>query len=100
YALSIETIGDIARQKEQFMIHHFGKNGYDMWRRAQGIDNRPVETEQETKSISSETTFTRDVRNGDELRRVLRNLAETVGRRLRENKLSGRTISIKLRWED
>jgi len=100
YALNIETIGDIAHQKEQFMIHHFGKNGYDMWRRARGIDNRPVEPEQEAKSISNETTFTRDVRNGDELRRVLRNLGENVGRRLRKNKLGGRTIYIKLRWSD
>lgn len=100
YALNIETIGDIARQREQFMIHHFGKNGYDMWRRARGIDTRPVEPEQEAKSISNETTFTRDVRNGNELRRVLRNLGESVGRRLRKNKLSGRTIYIKLRWSD
>ncbi len=100
YALNIHTIGDIAQQREQFMIHHFGKNGYDMWRHARGIDNRPVEPDQEAKSISNEITFNQDVRDGDELRRVLRNLAENVGRRLRKNKLSGRTISIKLRWED
>ena len=100
YALNIHTIGDIAQQHEQFMIHHFGKNGYDMWRHARGIDNRPVEPDQEAKSISNEITFNQDVRDGDELRRVLRNLAENVGRRLRKNKLSGRTISIKLRWED
>lgn len=100
YALNIDTIGDIARQKEQFMIHHFGKNGYDMWRRARGIDNRPVETDGETKSISNETTFSRDVRDGDTLRQVLRNLGENVGRRLRAKQLSGKTINIKLRWED
>lgn len=100
YALNIETIGDIARQSEQFMLHHFGKNGYDMRRHARGIDNRPVEPDQEAKSISNEITFSQDVRNRDELRRVLRNLAEKVGRRLRTHQLSGRTISIKLRWED
>ena len=100
YALNIETIGDIAQQKEQFMIHHFGKHGYDMWRRARGIDNRAVETDSEAKSISNETTFVRDVRDGDELRRVIRNLGENVGRRLREKQISGRTINIKLRWED
>lgn len=100
YALNIHTIGDIAQQKEHFMIHHFGKSGYDMWRHARGIDNRAVEPEQEAKSISNEITFNKDVRDGDELRRVLRNLAENVGRRLRKSKISGRTISIKLRWED
>lgn len=100
YALNIETIGDIARQKEQFMIHHFGKHGYDMWRRARGIDTRAVETDGETKSISNEITFVHDVRDGDELRRVIRNLGENVGRRLRAKQINGRTINIKLRWED
>lgn len=100
HALGITRIGDIARQKQQYLVHHFGKHGYDMWRHAQGIDNRPVEPEQETKSISNETTFTRDVRDGEEIRQILRDLAENVGRRLRKNNLSGRTISIKLRWSD
>ncbi|MEM9950957.1 MAG: DNA polymerase IV [Chloroflexota bacterium] len=100
YALSIETIGDIARQNESFMIHHFGKSGYDMWRRAQGIDNRKVNPDSEAKSVSNETTFSRDVRDGEELQRVLRNLAENVGRRLRKKQISGRTINIKLRWDD
>ncbi|MGJ3237862.1 MAG: DNA polymerase IV [Anaerolineae bacterium] len=100
YALNIETIGDIARQREQFMLHHFGKVGYDLWQRAQGIDHRPIETEHDTKSISNETTFAQDVRDKDELRRVLRNLAEKVARRLRDQNLNGRTIQIKLRWSD
>jgi DNA polymerase IV len=71
-----------------------------MLQAARGIDARPVETEQETKSISSETTFNRDERNAEELRRVLRDLAEQVGRRLRQSHLNGRTINIKLRWSD
>lgn len=100
YALGIKTIGDIASQTQQFMMHHFGKNGYDMWRHAQGIDNRSVEPERETKSISKETTFIRDVNDPDELRRVLRKLAEGVGSRLRKNVLSGSTVKLKLRYED
>lgn len=98
--LSIETIGDIAAQKQQFMIHHFGKHGYDMWRHAQGIDNRPVETEHEAKSISKETTFSRDEHNPDELRRVIRLLSEQVGRRVRRDDLRGSTIKLKLRYAD
>lgn len=100
HSLNILTIGDIAAQTQQFMMHHFGKSGYDMWRRAQGIDNRPVEPEREAKSVSKETTFTTDVMDADELRRVLRKLAEGVGSRLRKNDLSGSTIKLKLRYED
>lgn len=99
-SLGITQIGDIAKRNQQYLVHHFGKNGYDMWQHAQGIDNRPVEPEQETKSISNEITFTKDLRNGDELRQVLRDLGENVGRRLRKSNLSGRTIYIKLRWSD
>jgi DNA polymerase-4 len=98
--LGILTIGDIAKQTEKLMVYEFGKVGYDMLQSARGIDARPVEPIQETKSISSETTFNRDERNPEELRRVLRDLAEQVGRRLRQNHLSGRTIFIKLRWSD
>lgn len=99
-ALGIHTIGTIAFQSRDNMVRHFGKHGYDMWRRAQGIDNRPVEPEQEAKSISHETTFAHDLTNGDELVRVLRELVEGVGQRLRKNQLSGKTVFIKLRWSD
>lgn len=99
-ALNIHTIGNIAAQTQQFMLHHFGKQGYDLWRRAQGIDNRPVEPERETKSISKETTFTQDVNDEAELKHVLRQLAEGVGRRLRQSHLAGTTVQIKLRWSD
>lgn len=100
HSLGIIRIGDIAGRSQQYMVHHFGKHGFDMWRHAQGIDNRPVETERETKSISNEITFTKDNRDGEELRQALSNLAENVARRLRKNGLSGRTINIKLRWSD
>ena len=98
--LDIHTIGDIARQTEQFMMHHFGKSGFDFWQRAQGIDTRPVEPEHDAKSISRETTFARDISDRDELQRVLRKLAEDVGRRLRREQISGATIQVKLRWHD
>jgi DNA polymerase-4 len=100
HQLNISTIGDIARQSRQMMMYHFGKHGFDMWRRAQGLDNRPVETDQEAKSYSKETTFSEDTADEDKLRRVLRRLSEQVGRRLRKADLRGSTVKIKLRWSD
>jgi hypothetical protein len=64
------------------------------------IDERPVETEHEAKSISQETTFAKDIDDGEALRQVLRRLSEQVGRRLRRKKLSGTTVKIKPRWAD
>jgi DNA polymerase-4 len=98
--LGIETIGDVARWPAADLIRRFGKHGADIHRRAQGIDNRPVETEHESKSISKETTFSRDINNRDELLQTLRRLADGVGRQLRKEGLAGTTVKLKLRWPD
>jgi DNA polymerase-4 len=99
-ALGVHTIGDIARSSEADLGRLFGKHGRDLVRRAQGIDDRPVETEREAKSISQETTYARDVRDEARLRATLRDLAAGVGRRLRRAGLGATTIGIKLRWAD
>jgi len=96
----IRTIGDLARWPEAELVRMFGKNGTDLSVRARGIDDRPVESSHETKSISQETTFSKDISNADSLVRTLRNLSEGVGRRLRKENLCGTTVKIKLRWQD
>jgi DNA polymerase-4 len=98
--LGIHTIGDIARWPENDLVRRFGENGRDLARHARGQDDREIETEHETKSVSQETTFTRDVRDDRSLERTLRDLAVEVGRNLRRNDLSGRTVKLKLRWPD
>ncbi|MEZ4670737.1 MAG: DNA polymerase IV [Anaerolineae bacterium] len=98
--LGIRTIGDLARFPEARLARQFGKNGEDLARHARGIDERPVETDSETKSVSKEVTFTHDLRDAEQLQRTLRTLADGVGRQLRKEGLSGRTVKIKLRWSD
>lgn len=98
--LGLITIGDIAGWPEADLARRFGKNGYDLARRAKGIDERPVETERETKSISQEVTFARDVSDGQLLRQRLRKQAGEVGRRLRKSNLAGATVKLKIRWAD
>lgn len=98
--LGIRTIGDISHYSETALVKLFGKNGEDLYRHARGLDERPVESEGETKSVSSETTFTRDIADGEHLKRTLRSLSDNVGRRLRQEELSGTTVKIKLRWSD
>ncbi|MCB0209635.1 MAG: DNA polymerase IV [Anaerolineae bacterium] len=98
--LGLHTIGDIARQSEKDLVRRFGKHGYDLAQRAKGIDDRPVETEHEAKSISQETTFAQDVTNREQLRTTLRRQSEQVGRRLRKAGLLGSTVRLKIRWAD
>lgn len=99
-ALGIRTIGDIARWSEEELVYRFGDGGRYLRRAALGIDDSPVHTEREEKSVSHETTFARDVSDGDELRRTLLRLSEGVGRRLRRAGTGGVTVSLKLRWPD
>jgi DNA polymerase-4 len=96
----IQTIGEIARWPESELIRLFGENGRDLSRHAKGIDNRPVLTERETKSISQEVTFSMDVRDDKVLQRTIREQASRVAFQLRKNELAGATIKLKIRWPD
>ncbi len=98
--LGIHTIGDIARWPEEELIRLFGENGREMAKHARGQDERPVVTEHETKSISQEITFSRDVRDDQSLEKTLVEMSDEVGRRLRKNNLAGTTIKLKIRWPD
>ena len=98
--LGMVTIGGIASKSDLYLSRRFGKTGLSLARRARGIDDSPVVTHHEAKSISRETTFARDVSDGEVLRRTLRELAHSVSRRLRRARLRGTTVKLKLRWED
>jgi len=98
--LGIHTIGDIAKWPEGEMVRLFGENGRELSRHAKGIDDRPIVTERETKSISQEETFVRDVRDDKLLEKTLREQSSEVARQLRKNNLAGTTIKLKIRWPD
>ncbi len=98
--LGIHTIGDIAGWPEKELINLFGENGRDLWHHAQGIDDRPIVTEYETKSVSQETTFNVDVRDEKTLEKTLRDQSKDVAHQLRKNDLAGKTVKLKIRWSD
>jgi DNA polymerase-4 len=98
--LGMHTIGDIARWPESELIRLFGENGRDLARHSKGIDDRPIATEHETKSISQEITFSRDVRDDKVLEKTLLEQSAEVARQLRKNDLAGKTIKLKIRWPD
>lgn len=98
--LGIRTIGDLAGWDQADLVKLFGKNGYDLARHARGIDDSPIITLHEAKSISQEVTFNRDVSDAETLNKTLRELSDTVGHRLRKAQLCGSTVKVKLRWPD
>jgi DNA polymerase-4 len=98
--IGLRTIGDLALRSEADLARLFGKLGRDLALRARGIDDRPIVTSHEAKSISQETTFSQDVSDGSILRRTLQEQSEAVAHRLRGSNLTGTTVKIKIRWPD
>lgn len=98
--LGIYTIGDLAKWPENELVRMFGENGRDLAKHSKGIDDRPIVIEHETKSISQEITYSKDVREDAVLEKTLREMAAEVGKQLRKNNLAGKTIKLKLRWPD
>ena len=100
----IRTIGELAAKDMQWLIDNFGQStGAWMHAAAWGRDERPVVTESEPVSMSRETTFERDlhaVRDRAELGAIFTRLCEQVAGDLQRKGYVGKTIGIKLRFDD
>jgi DNA polymerase IV len=98
--LGLERIGQIADLQPNNLAASLGKSGFHLWQLAQGIDDRPVLSEEGCKSIGHEITFERDTGDLALLEATLLSLAEKVARRLRAQKVQAHTIAIKFRKAD
>ena len=98
--LGMHTIGDIAAWPIADLVRRFGQHGHDLAQHARGIDDRPLETERVARSISKETTFAKDVRDAETLHRTIAEQAAQVARTLRDQRMGGTTVKLKLRWAD
>jgi DNA polymerase-4 len=100
----VRTVGELAACSREWLVAHFGKaSGAWMHDMAWGRDERPVVTESEPVSMSRETTFERDlhaVRDRAELGAIFTDLCERVAGDLQRKGYVGRTIGIKLRYDD
>jgi len=97
HALGIRTIGDLAARDAAWVRSQLGEHGLVMRELALGKDDRPVEPDQATKSISSETTFATDIHDRARLAGLLADQAATVAARMRREGVLGRTVQVKLR---
>jgi len=103
-ALGIRTIGELAAADPALLVERFGRStGAWLHEAAHGRDERPVVTVREPKSLSRETTFERDLharRDRDALSAIFTRLCEKVAEDLRRKGYRGRTIGIKLRYDN
>ena len=98
--LGIHRISQLRQMPVELLRHHFGSGGEHLWELSHGFDDRPVVPEQEAKSISHETTFAKDLEDPEQMRAWLLELSEQVGCRMRRHGLKGRTVNLKVRFED
>ncbi|MGR3984003.1 MAG: DNA polymerase IV [Gammaproteobacteria bacterium] len=90
----------LRRASPGWLKETFGAHGERLWQLAHGIDARAVAPESEVKSISHETTFAADINAPEILLAVALDLCESVCYRLRRAELRGRTVTLKIRFED
>jgi DNA polymerase-4 len=102
--LGVQTIGELAQQPPDELVCQFGpKTGLWMHNAAHGVDDRPVLQSSDAVSISRETTFARDlhaVHDKAELGAIFTRLCESVAQDLQRKGYVGKTIGIKLRFND
>jgi DNA polymerase-4 len=98
--MGIPTVGQLAQVPDQVLQARFGSHGAAMARQALGLDEAPVVTEYEVKSLSQERTFRRDLIGAEALEQELWQMSQIVGLRLKKDSLAARTIAIKLRYAD
>lgn len=99
----ITTIGGIANADPQFLKRLLGVNGLDLWRAAAGLDDSPVmhkDFVSPIKSVGHGITCTADLENEDEVWKVMLELSQDIGHRLRIHKLKASGIQISIRSND
>jgi DNA polymerase IV len=99
-SINIHTGADLKKLTEAELVKHFGKAGKFYYSIVRGIDDRPVEANQETKSVGAEDTFPEDLTTVEDMNNELDKIAASVHRRLTNHELKGRTITLKIKYSD
>lgn len=98
--LGIVTGADLREKSLTFLRDNFGKSGTWYYRISRGIDERPVQPDRQRKSIGAEDTFATDIFEFEAARAELQPLVEKVWRHAVTKGLSGRTVTLKVKYSD
>jgi len=99
--MGIDTVGNLASLSAEALAERFGPSyGNYLYRASRGIDDSPLVTEWEPKSVSRETTFQKDVANWQEIARTLADLTKEVVADMKDSGFTARTVTVKIRFSD
>jgi len=100
FRLNIHTFEDLSRMPVEVLEQKFGKHGVKMHQLSMGIDERDVEPEHDVKSISHEETFARNIVDMNFAKKELLSLSNKVARRMRNEGITGKTVTLKVKYSD
>jgi len=100
YDMGVRTVATLRDMPQQFLISAFGKNGISLWNKAQGIDDSPIVSYSEQKSISTESTFETDTIDVKKLKSILIAMVEKVAFQLRDQKKLTSCLTVKIRYSN
>lgn len=98
--MGIKTIKTLSEMPSEVLQQMIGKNGHEIWKRANGIDLAPVEPYKERKSLSTEHTFLQDTIDIPKLLRVLLGMVEKLGFQLRSEQWLCCIVVVKIRYSN
>lgn len=99
-ARGIKTLGELAQASPAVLQRIFGIRADEMRARALGADTADVQQDDAVKSVSHEVTFADDLTGEEEILASLFSISTMVGRRLRRKGLKGRTLAVRMRYDD
>lgn len=100
HTLGIYTGADLKKRSQEDLIEHFGKAGAYFYDIARGIDDSPVITDWVRKSYGREETFEQDIDAMAQIKDVISRLTEDVVGYLHEEKTKGKTVHLKVRYDN
>ncbi len=100
YDMGVRKVETLREMPLKFLVSAFGKNGISLWNKAHGIDDSPVVSYSEQKSISTESTFEEDTIDVKRMKSILIAMVEKVAFQLREQKKLTSCVTVKIRYSN
>ena len=100
YQLGIFTGLDLKSKSEEFLEKHFGKSGLFYYKVVRGEHNSEVKSDRITKSVAAEHTFNENLSSEIFMLEKLEIIASELDRRLKKHKISGKTVTLKIKFSD
>lgn len=98
--LGLHTGADLKRLTESELVSFFGKSGRFYYNIVRGLDERPVRTSRQRKSVGAEDTFSHNLTTLEEMQQELEKIAVVLYKRLKKSDFFGRTITLKIKYHD